>query len=268
LAGLVPWIVDVSAESWALEANAVEALLPTAPGEVSAVVPVAPFGGHLDPAPWERFRERTGIAVVIDAAAAFDTLVASSVPAVVSLHATKVLGIGEGGYVLSTDAAFTEEIQKRANFGFWGSREATVPGLNGKISEYSAAVGLAALDCWSATRADYMRVGTAYRRGLAGRNDLLLHEGFGESWIASTVSIAAPTAGAMSIARALAAERIGSRRWWGGGLHRHAAFESFPRTETENTDRLVESVIGLPCWPDLADDDIARVCDVATGTRT
>ena len=133
-AGLVPWIVDVDRESWALDAATAESLLEDAPAPVSAVIPVAPFGHPLDVASWERFRERTGVAVVLDAAAAFDTISASSLPAVVSLHATKVLGTGEGGYVVCNDPAFIEEIQKRANFGFWGSREARTPGLNGKIS--------------------------------------------------------------------------------------------------------------------------------------
>ena len=90
---------------------------------------------------------------------------------------------------------------------------------------------------------------------------MFLQNGLGESWVASTISIAAPTTGAEAIARALADEKIGSRRWWGGGLHRHAAFAYFPRTATKDTDYLVESVIGLPCWPDLDDPTIARICD-------
>ena len=112
-----------------------------------------------------------------------------------------------------------------------------------------------------------MRVAAGYRSGLAGRNDMFLQGGLGENWVASTVSIAAPTTGAEAIARALADEKIGSRRWWGGGLHRHAAFAHLPRTATENTDYLVESVIGLPCWPDLPDADIARICDIVGRAR-
>lgn len=41
-----------------------------------------------------------------------------SLPAVVSLHATKVLGVGEDGFVIGTDANLIQELQKRANFGF------------------------------------------------------------------------------------------------------------------------------------------------------
>ena len=88
------------------------------------MIPVSPFGYPIDFAAWNSFRDETGLAVVIDAAAMFDTIRADSVPAVVSLHATKVLGVGEGGFVIGTDASFIQEVQKRANFGFWNSREA------------------------------------------------------------------------------------------------------------------------------------------------
>ena len=107
LAGLVPWIVDVDAKSWALEPDAARELLRDAPGPVEAVMPVSPFGRPIDFAGWESFREQTGIAVAIDAAAAFDSIRPANVPAVVSLHATKVLGTGEGGFVISNDAAFS-----------------------------------------------------------------------------------------------------------------------------------------------------------------
>ena len=262
LAGLVPWIVDVNATSWALEAPAARELLRDAPGPVSAVIPVSPFGAPIDFASWEAFRHETGVAVVIDAAAAFDTIRAASIPAVVSLHATKVLGIGEGGFVVATDASFIEEIQKRANFGFWNSRESKVRSLNGKLSEYAAAVGLAALDTWPATRADFARVANSYQELFAGEVRIVLQQGFGESWVNSTIVIATEEPGAEAVARALTANRIGSRRWWGGGLHRHAAFEKLPRATTDHSDLLADSVIGLPCWCDLPNDEIARVCDV------
>jgi dTDP-4-amino-4,6-dideoxygalactose transaminase len=262
LAGLVPWIVDVDATNWALEPPAARELLRGAPGPVSAVIPVSPFGAPLDSSSWEAFRNETGIAVVIDAAAAFDTIRATSVPAVVSLHATKILGIGEGGFVLTTDASFIAELQKRANFGFWNSRESTVRSLNGKLSEYAAAIGLAALDSWPTTRAEFGRVASSYRELFADEPNVTLQRGFAEDWVTSTVVISTREPGADAIARLLAENQIGSRRWWGGGLHRHAIFASLPRAKTDNADFLADSVIGLPCWRDLSNEDIRQICDV------
>lgn len=262
LAGLVPWMVDVDAARWALEPLAAKECLRRAPGPVAAVIPVSPFGCPIDFAGWNSFRDETGIAVVIDAAAMFDTIRAASVPAVVSLHATKVLGVGEGGFVIGTDGSFIQELQKRANFGFWDSREATVRSFNGKMSEYAAAVGLAALDTWEATRADFARVATAYGEAFSGQPRAIIQEGFGARWVNSTVVAAFEEAGAEAVSRRLAVHRIGTRRWWGGGLHRHAAFKEFPQDQTRNTDLLARNVIGLPCWRDLPNERIGEICDL------
>lgn len=166
LAGLVPYFVDVDARTWAIDATSIEDLISQAPAQVGAVMPVVPFGQPIDLAAWDRFRASTGVPVVIDAAAGFDALVPGKSPAVVSLHATKTLGIGEGGFVVSTHEFLIKEVGTRANFGFRGRRTAAVPAMNAKLSEYHAAVGLAALDEWPQARVEWAAVARDYRRAL------------------------------------------------------------------------------------------------------
>src|SRR4051812_20194570 len=48
MAGLVPYFVDVDPETWALDPRTVSEALSQAPGEVSAVMPVVPFGRPID----------------------------------------------------------------------------------------------------------------------------------------------------------------------------------------------------------------------------
>ena len=74
------------------------------------------------------------------------------------------------------------DIQIRTNFGFAGTREAAVlPAGNAKLSEYHAAVGLAALDEWSEDRNEWIMVAQAYRdvvqasNRLCFQNDLAFH---------------------------------------------------------------------------------------------
>ena len=54
------------------------------------------------------------------------------------------------------------------NFGVYGSREARVPALNAKLSEYHAAVGHAALDQWQDARVEWLTMAARYRAALAG----------------------------------------------------------------------------------------------------
>lgn len=261
MAGLVPYFIDVDPQTWAIAGNKVLDELRRAPAAVGAVMPVMPFGSPIDVAEWETFQARTGFAVVIDAAAAFDSVVPCSLPSVVSLHATKSLGIGEGGFVISTDASTRRAVRMRANFGFDGSREAQVAAFNAKLSEYQAAVGHAALDEWDQARAEWCSAANAYDLALRGSNLVCLRQGFGDAWISSTCLLSFNQSSADRIEHALAAEDIETRRWWGAGAHKHPATASFPKTATPVTDVLARSTLAVPFFRDISAVEIHRVAE-------
>lgn len=259
-AGLVPFFVDVDAEGLLTPAIAREALK-RAPAEIGAVMPVAVCGQPIDPAPWNQFSLETGLPVVLDAAPGFDGAKAGQGLSVVSLHATKVLGVGEGGFVMSSDAARIVSVRQRSNFGFLGSREAQLAGTNGKLSEYAAALGLAGLDEWPARRAAFQAVALRYRQNLADTPGAHFPEGWGQDWLSTTcvVRLENPAA-TMPVLDALHAASVETRAWWGRGMHTHRAFADYPRLALPITERLAETVLGLPFFIDMTAEDIDTVC--------
>ncbi|HEY8611634.1 MAG TPA: aminotransferase class I/II-fold pyridoxal phosphate-dependent enzyme [Roseomonas sp.] len=265
-AGLVPHFADVDPATWALDPDAVEARSDL--GMIGAILVVAPFGRPLDMARWDALSARTGIPVIIDAAAAFDALRAGGSmavgdsPVIVSLHATKAFGIGEGGAVLSRDAAWMERLRRLSNFGFLGSRDAVLAGTNAKMSEYAAAIGLAALDAWPETRAGWLAITQHYAEALAGDPRLIPSPGFGGDWVSATLSVLWPRDRLDGIAD-LARERIGTLRWWGEGCHRHPAYADCPRDPLPVTDSIARRAIGLPFWRDMTASQVDYVCGVA-----
>jgi dTDP-4-amino-4,6-dideoxygalactose transaminase len=262
IAGLVPYFIEVEVETGALDAEKLVDALAQAPAPIGAVMPVMPFGMPLDIVKWDAFRSRTGVAVVIDAAAAFDSLIPGSVPSVVSLHATKVLGVGEGGFVVSTDASLTRAVRMRANFGFQGSRQARAVAFNAKLSEYHGAVGHAALDEWEQTREEWNDAARGYRRALDGTDRVSLQRGFGEAWVGSTCLLGFDRPIADRIEEALALFDIDTRRWWGAGAHTHPATASYPRMPLPATDELARSTLAVPIYRDIGAAEIGRVADV------
>jgi dTDP-4-amino-4,6-dideoxygalactose transaminase len=138
-----------------LDPDRVDEEIASAPAPVSAIMPVAPFGQPINVEPWDRLRSCTGIAVVIDAAASFDSLRVGETPAVVSLHATKVVGVGKAALLLTGS-----QYPNTSELGFHLNRQTVVSAVNAKLSEYHAAVGLAELEEWTDTRAEWM-VGSA-----------------------------------------------------------------------------------------------------------
>jgi dTDP-4-amino-4,6-dideoxygalactose transaminase len=258
MAGLTPFFVDVDARTWALEPAATRDAVSSAPAEVGAVMPVAPFGQPVDIAAWDDFRASTGLAVVIDAAAGFDSVTPGQTPTVVSLHATKVLGAGEGGFVIATDHSLIRTIRAKSNFGFQGTREARSSGGNAKLSEYHAAVGHASLDEWARARAQWMTAANAYRTRFSQSERVHFQQGFGQSWISSTCVVNLGEAAAR-VETELGRAQIATRRWWGDGAHAHTATRAFPRTPLPVTETLARTTISIPFFRDIESKQIGKI---------
>jgi dTDP-4-amino-4,6-dideoxygalactose transaminase len=218
-AGLKPWFVDVDPATWMLDPEQVEDLAMNLNGEIAAVIPVCAFGAMPDIDRWVAFREATGVPVLLDAAASFDTLRDARLPAVVSLHATKVLGLGEGGYLATEDLALAQKVRQLTTFGFQGSRDSVIAATNAKLSEYAAAVGQAALDAWPADRLRWMRTAQLLRIALIGRPDVKFQEGWGSDWVTSVCTVGLPRGSADAVAARLKDHGVDTRQWWGAGCH-------------------------------------------------
>jgi dTDP-4-amino-4,6-dideoxygalactose transaminase len=197
----------------------------------------------------------------VDAAAAFDTLRDARLPAVVSLHATKVLGMGEGGFLATDDPAYALRLRQLTTFGFNGSRESILPATNAKISEYTAAVGLAALDAWPVDRLRFLRTAQMLRIALMGVPQVGFQAGWGADWVTSVCAVALPQGSAQTVAEALGARHVDTRRWWGEGCHRSPAFADCRREALPVTERLAASTLGLPFSIDLEVGEIGRIAE-------
>jgi dTDP-4-amino-4,6-dideoxygalactose transaminase len=206
--------------------------------------------------------------VVIDAAASGGSAARdlSDLPqgwaVAVSLHATKVLGIGEGGLVVFGDLDRADRFRSYITLGFAWRRESDFVGTNAKMSEMAAAYGLAALDGWDQEEGQW---GAA--RDLVGRAEQDLgmasvcaaYSGVNPYWIVNL-------ADAETVTRAVAAlddEGIGSRRWWPVACSRMGAFvEDWGHLPTPNSDWLASTTLGLPSFRGLRESDVDRVVDV------
>ncbi|PZX29397.1 DegT/DnrJ/EryC1/StrS aminotransferase [Cupriavidus phytorum] len=259
-AGLTPYLLEVDAHSLALTPEIAEAALATVPEPPAAVLVVSAFGAPPDFKAWAAFEARHAIPVVFDAAAAVTAISdVGAQPACVSLHATKVLGIGEGGAILTADTELTARTTAMTGFGFMGvERLSSIRGGNYRISEYSAAVGLAALDALPERLRALRDLTEAYQHRLEGKA-AVLQRGVGEKWVTMTLNVTIPEQDVAGTIERLDAAGIEWRRWWGLGCHRHPAFADVPRADLSATDKLAARVIGLPFHDNLSDADLDRI---------
>lgn len=270
--GYAPVICDVDAGSWLLTPEI--ARRAAAKIAVDAVMPVSTYGCRQDAAAWDAFAEATGIPVVLDAAGAFGNQPAGRrVASVFSLHATKVLSAGEGGFVASADAAFVARIKRLANFGI-GSPGGFVdlPGTNAKLSEYHAAVALAMLQRWNEYRQRRIVLHRSYLEAMAKNCPTVALQKRSADAAYSIMPVLLPKGvTAASIGEVLAAEGIETRRWYCPTLEQHPAFAKCQVAgPLEVVRALDERLLALPFHLHLELRDAAHVCErlgVALGGR-
>lgn len=264
-AGLTPFFVDVDPETWSITPEGVRRA--ALRGEVGAAIPVAPFGAPIDPVAWMAFARESGIPVLLDAAAGFDTYAAggpcplgAGVSAMVSLHATKVFGVGEGAAIVAQTAELAQAMRLQGNFGFLGSREASIAGINSKMSEYAAALGLASFDAWGEARREWGRLSDAHAALLRAAGGLRSTPRFNDGWVSCYGLVELPAGGSVEAAgSAFRARGVETRAWWGRGCHRQPAYRDCPREDLPVTEDLAGRVLGLPFWPGMDDAQFGRV---------
>ncbi len=150
MAGATPVALDVDADNWAMSTRSLERALERS--QCDAVVLVVPFGIAQDFRKHFEICRRAGVSVVIDNAAGLGgpigALPDESCFEVYSLHATKAFAIGEGGAIRSR-ASRGSDLHRALNFGLErGSAIEGIWGINGKLPEFSGAIGLAVLEAF------------------------------------------------------------------------------------------------------------------------
>ena len=258
--GAEPVLCDVAAENWTMTpAIAREAL---ARERIDAVMPVASFGCPLPADAWDEFAAETGVTVLADAAAALGVQkLGRRVHWAFSLHATKPMGVGEGGLFVSADGALADKVRRLANFSFEHALVHSSHGTNAKMSEYAAAVGLVQLDRWPQLLQRRRDVHADYRRRLAALPQVKLQP-LDTPPATFCVQLPADAAGAAS---ALAQAQIETRRWYLPPLNRHPAFRDLRcigpagASHLPVTEALATSLLGLPFHSRLTGEDVATV---------
>ena len=268
--GYVPYFMDIDAATWSLDAVAL-ARDPMVE-RVGVVVSVAPFGRPPRQQPWIEFKKRTSVPVVIDGAASFDTArgpdFLGEIPVAMSFNATKAFATGEGGAVISNDVDLAIAARRALNFGFFKTRESRSASVNGKMSEYHAAVGLAEWDTWPEKRKSLEETVRRYRNA-AG------NEGVAESIVTMpdvglsyVLFRAHDKAEADRIQSGLHAESIATRRWYGFGVHREPYYQNVEHGDLAVTEAIAARLLGIPMAPDLSDENVGRIIRTIRSARS
>ncbi len=147
--GITPAFADIDRHSLTMSPSEIARLRSE---KTSGVMPVNLFGHVCDHDAMSLHAKAAGIPLVYDSAQAFGSsyrgrpVGALAAAEVFSFHATKTFHTFEGGAVMTSDSSLHEELARMRNFGFLEYLDCVSPGLNGKMSEFGALVGLGLFD--------------------------------------------------------------------------------------------------------------------------
>ncbi|MFQ5542951.1 MAG: DegT/DnrJ/EryC1/StrS family aminotransferase [Nitrospiria bacterium] len=269
-AGCRPVFCDIDPITWELSPSALERHLES--GSVCAVMPVRSYGFAQDLSPLEKICTHYKIPMIVDSAAALGGVLSSGqsvgiqgLAEVFSLHATKVFGIGEGGVVFCKPH-LAEKIKKVVNFGFEGD-DVRFRGMNGKISEFSAAIGLALLrqiDQYVENRNQYNQQYRAFLRSFQDKGLIELPNQPGYSpfqVFPIKLSKKNKPADVMEKAHQRGLEL---RRYYFPALHKTRYFKNYigEHINLPVTDELSDSVLCLPVYSEMSLALIRQIVEI------
>ncbi|HXD76068.1 MAG TPA: DegT/DnrJ/EryC1/StrS family aminotransferase [Vicinamibacterales bacterium] len=147
-AGITPVFADIDPVRLTIDPAHVEALVTP---KTTAILGVHVYGTPCDVDALSGIAARRGLRVVYDGAHAFGVRIDGrgvgtfGDATMFSFHATKLFHTAEGGAIACADAGLRHRIERLKNFGIAGQEEVEGIGLNGKMNELQAALGMTVL---------------------------------------------------------------------------------------------------------------------------
>jgi len=146
--GCTPIFVDIDPQSFCINPELIEEAITE---NTSAILATHVYGYPCDVERIQKIADKHGLKVIYDAAHAFgvrlngESLLNHGDCSTLSFHATKLFHTAEGGAIVSQNKALAERIALMCKFGHIGEDEYLDIGINAKMSELHAAMGLAVL---------------------------------------------------------------------------------------------------------------------------
>lgn len=271
--GITPVFCDVDPATHTIDPRRVEELITP---RTTGIVGVHLWGGVCDVDALGEIAARRGLRLLFDSAHAFGCSYRGRMVGgfgdaeVFSFHATKFLNSSEGGAVVTDDDELAAKIRLMKNFGFTTYDDVTYIGINGKMSEMSAAMGLTNLESMDEFIAVNRRNYLQYRRELGGVAGLRMlpydeAERCNYQYVVLEVDEGVTGVSRDDLQKVLWAENVLARRYFMPGCHRAEPYRSyFPDAglRLPVSERLTRSVLALPTGTAVGPSEVAGVCQI------
>lgn len=269
--GIKPVFADVDPNTLNLDPMRIEAAITP---QTTAIMPVHCYGHPCDVEAIQMIADSYNLKVIYDAAHAFavedecGSVLRHGDLSVISFHATKVFNTFEGGAIVCPDEKTKTRIDQLKNFGHVGETNVVAPGINGKMSEFNAALGLLQLKYVGKAIAQRREIDAHYRARLRDIKGIHCLNGSGEkvpnyAYFPILVGEDYPIS-RDELYQRLKDNGIHPRRYFYPLISEFPMYRGLPSAHRENlplATKAARHVLCLPIYPDLPMSVVDEVCD-------
>jgi dTDP-4-amino-4,6-dideoxygalactose transaminase len=268
-----PVFVDIEPTFGNLDPDKIEAAITP---KTTAIMPVHVYGNPCNVEKIKHIADIYGLKLIYDAAHAFGvnykggSILNYGDLSILSFHATKVFNTFEGGAIICHDVATKQRIDYLKNFGFAGETTIMAPGINSKMNEVQAAMGLLQLKTFNESIKKREIVAQKYRE--------LLKEVPGISMLPEPTETISNYAyfpifvheqefgmSRDALYEKMKQNNIFGRRYFYPLISEFSMYKGLDSANPSNlpvAERMANSVICLTIYPDLLEDNIREIYNI------
>jgi len=270
---ITPVFADIDPQTYNLDPAAIERLITP---RTTGIIGVHVWGRPCDVDAIETIAQARKLKTMYDAAHAFGCsrqgkmIGGFGACEVLSFHATKFLNSFEGGAIVTNDDTLAEKLRLMRNFGFAGYDRVIYLGINGKMTEVCAAMGLTSLETMDNVLETNLRNYKAYYEGLDGLPGISVirydrSERNNYHYIVVEVDPALASLNRDEVVEVLHSENILARKYFWPGCHRMEPYTSRQPNAAlllPETERIAASILLLPTGQAVNAETVQVICKI------
>lgn len=273
-----PIFCDIDPVTMNIDAEKIELMITP---QTTGILPVHVFGVPCDVNKIQDIADRYGLKVVYDAAHAFGVEIDGvgigtfGDISMMSFHATKLFHTVEGGALTYRDKNLKDRIYLLKNFGIKNQEEVVMPGINGKMNEIQAAIGLVVLDYIEEERKKRGVLIDAYRRCLGDVKGISFTPDFAgvksnNQYFVIRINEAEFGRSRNHVHEEFKKFNVFTRKYFYPLCSSYSCYRQLPSSAESNlpvAHRVVQEVLSMPLYGQLAVSDIEKICDILKSFR-
>jgi len=269
--GLTPVFCDINEDDYTMDVDKIEDLITE---KTCAIVPVHVYGNPCDVTRIEEIAKKHNLKVIYDAAHAFGVEIDNKGISnygdisMFSFHATKVFNTIEGGALAYNDLSLKNYFNLEKNFGIVGPEDVVSIGINAKMNEFAAAMGLCNLKNIDNNILKRKQVVERYISNLAGIEGVILPKfknniKYNYAYMPVVFDEEILKVNRDDIFEELDKNDILARKYFYPLIQDFDCYKNtYDSSLTPVAKRISSSVLTLPLYSDLSLDIVDKICNI------